>query len=435
MTTPEQLLEKVRARDFQVGIIGLGRVGLPLGIAFARSGIRVIGVDRDERLLASVRSGQMPFYEDGGEAALPEVIASGKLHATERDEDLRDADVIFITVATGLNSEQRVDYGQLHSALDRICPQLRPVQVIVLRSTVSPGTLQKIVKPYIESHTELEVGRDVLLASAPERISAGRAIAELETLPEIIGGYDQMATDVTSEVMRTLNPDKVMHQTDPVSAELAKLFTNVYRYVSFAVANEFALLAEHHGRDAHEIIGMINAGYPRGGIPLPGPCGGPCLAKDGYLLVEELSFPDFILTAWKLNEGVPSYMIGRLKDAFAANGKKLEGSKVGVLGMAFKADIDDVRHSPAMRMIEILKREGADVVVHDPYHDTPGLDATVENADAVVLATNHTAFLGLKTAMLREQTKPDCIFVDCWGIWDGADPGANVLTFGKGSDA
>lgn len=431
--TANELLNKVRSHQFTVGIIGLGRVGLPLGIAFARKGVRVIGVDRDERLLAQVRCGKMPFHEDGGEEALKKALESGCLSATDSDEELSGADIIFITVATGLNGEQRVDYGQLYSALDRICPQLRPVQAIVLRSTVSPGTLQKIVKPYIESRTSLKVGKDVLLASAPERISAGRALIELERLPEIVGGIDEMSTDVVSEVLRTLNPEKAVHRTDPVSAELAKLFTNVYRYVTFAVANEFALLAEHHGRDAHDIIGMINAGYPRGGIPHPGPCGGPCLAKDGYLLVEELSFPDFILTAWKLNEGVPSHMIGRLKDALAGAGKTLASCKVGVLGMGFKADIDDLRHSPAMRMIELLQREGADVVCHDPYHDTPGLDATIEDADAVVLATNHTAFRHLQAADLVKKTRPDCVFVDCWGVWEDIDSGARVLKFGRGN--
>lgn len=429
--TPRELLDKVRSGNFTVGVVGLGRVGLPLAIAFARKGVNVVGVDRDERILTSIHCGKMPFHEDGGEEALQQAIESGRLCATHSESELGEADVIFITVATGLNGEQRVDYGQLYSALDGICPQLRPTQAIVLRSTVSPGTLRKVVKPYVEERTGLVAGTDVLLASAPERISAGRAIVELELLPEIVGGDDEIATEVVAETMRALNQDKPVHKTDPVSAELAKLFTNVYRYVSFAVSNEFALLAEHHGRDAHDIIGMINAGYPRGGIPHPGPCGGPCLAKDGYLLVEELSFPDFILTAWKLNEGIPSHMIARLKDALTSAGKRLHGARVAVLGMGFKADIDDLRHSPAMRMIELLRREGADVVVHDPYHESAALDEAVTGADAVVLATNHSAFRHLQAADLLKQTKPDCVFVDCWGVWDGVNSGAQVLTFGK----
>ncbi len=429
---PTALLDKVNRGDFCIGIVGLGRVGLPLGIAFARKGIRVIGVDRNEELLALVGAGTMPFYEDDEHDSLTKVIASGKLSVTSDYDALREADILFITVATGLNNEQRVDFSQLYSALEGLCSRLRPVQLLVLRSTVSPGTLEKIVKPFVEEHTGLKVGKDILLASSPERISAGRALIELETLPEIVGGLDSITTDIVGAALRTLNPKKQIHRTDPVSAELAKLFTNVYRYVTFAVANEFALLAEHHGRDAHSIIRTINEGYPRGNIPLPGPCGGPCLAKDGYLLVEELSFPDFILTAWKLNEGIPSHMVRRLRDALSRQGKQLAGAKIGVLGKAFKADIDDLRQSPALHIIELLEREGADVLCHDPFHDTPPLDIVIEDADAVVLATNHTAFRELQPAEMRKKTKPDCIFVDCWGQWDEPGEGGRILTFGKG---
>ena len=429
---PEELLEKVRAGKFRIGIVGMGRVGLPLGIAFARKGIDVLGVDLDERRVSMVKAGEVPFSESGGPEALREVLAAGKFSATTDSAELRDVDVIFITVGTSLNTEMRVDYSQVRSALEGLCPHLRPVQLILMRSTVSPGTLEKIVKPFVEAHTELEVGRDILLGSAPERIAAGHALEELETLPEIVGGIDAASTSVAEAVMRWLNQAKQIHTTDPVSAELAKLFTNVYRYVTFAVANEFALLAEHYGRDAHEIIRLINDGYVRGGIPYPGPCGGPCLAKDGYLLLEEISFPDFILTAWKLNEGIPYHMIQRLREALQERGKTLSGAKVAVLGMGFKADNDDLRQSPALRIQEILRMEGADVAVSDPYYDTLSLEDAVADADAVVLATNHTAFRHLTTSALLERTKPDCVFVDCWGQWRSADGNASVLTLGRG---
>ena len=429
---PEELLEKVRSGKFRIGIVGMGRVGLPLGIAFARKGIDVLGVDLDERRVSMVKAGEVPFNESGGQEALRGVLAAGKLAMTADSAELRDVDVIFITVGTSLNTEMRVDYSQVRSALERLCPHLRPVQLILMRSTVSPGTLEKIVKPFIEAHTELKVGKDILLCSAPERIAAGHALEELETLPEIVGGIDAVSTSVAEGVMRWLNQAKQIHTTDPVSAELAKLFTNVYRYVTFAVANEFALLAEHYGRDAHEIIHLINDGYLRGGIPYPGPCGGPCLAKDGYLLLEEISFPDFILTAWKLNEGIPYHMIKRLRDALQERGKTIAGAKVAVLGMGFKADNDDLRQSPALRIQEILRLEGANVAVTDPFYDTLSLDEAVADADAVVLATNHTAYRHVTASDLLERTKPDCVFVDCWGQWRSSDGKASVLTLGRG---
>jgi UDP-N-acetyl-D-mannosaminuronic acid dehydrogenase len=432
---PEDLLENVLASRFRIGVVGIGRVGLPLSIAFARKGIEVVGIDQDARLVAMVQEGKLPFSESGGEAGLTEVLAKGRLTATGDYAALRDVDVIFITVATGLNTEMRVDYTQLRSALASLCPHLRPVQLLLTRSTVSPGTLEKVVKPFIESNTHLVVGQDILLASAPERIAAGRALIELETLPEIVGGLDAITSRIAAEVMRRLNPAKKIHIVDPVSAELAKLFTNVYRYVTFAVANEFALLAEHYGRDAHEIIGVINEGYARGGIPLPGPCGGPCLTKDGYLLLEEISFPDFILTAWKLNEGIPYHMVQRLKAALLGRGKLLASTKVAVLGMSFKADNDDLRQSPALRIQEILRREGADVMCHDPYHETVSLEEALRDADAVVLATNHTAFRDLQPSGILEFAKPDCIFVDCWGQWRTCDGDPSVLTLGRRADS
>ena len=429
------LLDKVRAHDYRVGVIGLGRVGLPLALSFARKGIHVVGVDRDPRLLALVEGGHMPFEEAGGQQALDEALAAGTFSVTGNYAELETVDAMFITVATGLNTEMRVDYAQVQAVLEVVCPHLRPVQLMMMRSTVSPGTLEKVVKPYIEAHTDLEVGSDILLASTPERIAAGRAIIELETLPEIVGGNNDIATEIAAEVMLTLNPAKEIHRTDPVSAELAKLFTNVYRYVTFAVSNEFALLSEYHGRDAYEIINMINGGYTRGGIPSPGPCGGPCLAKDGYLLVDELSFPDFILTAWKLNEGIPAHLVNRLKQTLRGMGKDLAGARVGVLGMGFKADVDDLRQSPALRIIEILKREGADVLVHDPFHNTAPLDDVIAGAQAVVLATNHTAYRTLSPSEMIARTREDCVFVDCWGQWTDAGDAARLITLGVGDPA
>jgi UDP-N-acetyl-D-mannosaminuronic acid dehydrogenase len=255
-------------------------------------------------------------------------------------------------------------------------------------------------------------------------------------LPEIAGGIDEMSTQVAAEILKCLNPDKVVSTTTSTSAELAKLFTNVYRYVTFALANEFALLAEVHGQDAHEIIRMANANYPRGGIPLPGPCGGPCLTKDGYFLVEDLIFPDFILTAWKLNEGVPAHMVRRLKQSLEKRGGVLSQAKVVVLGLGFKAESDDLRMSPAVRTTELLKAEGATVIVCDPYFETPDLKSVVNDADAIILATNHAAYLGLDLDEIARLERPP-ILVDCWGVWDeerANATGLELITFGKGNN-
>jgi UDP-N-acetyl-D-mannosaminuronic acid dehydrogenase len=432
---PEELLDKVRRRDFTLGVIGLGRVGLPLALAFASRGIRTIGHDVDVNRLDAIRSGVMPFVEVGGDDVLQQLRGTDTLKVTSDYADLRDADAIFVSVGTVLNNEFRPDYSQLRAALDGLSVAMRPVQIILLRCTLAPGTLMKIVKPFIEKELKLRVGKDILLAATPERIASGVALKELPALPEIVGGADDLSAEVAKEVLKCLNPDKVVTVTTSTSAELAKLFTNVYRYVTFALANEFALLAEVYGQDAHEIIRAANRDYPRGGIPLPGPCGGPCLTKDGYFLVEDLTFPDFILTAWKLNEGVPAHMMRRLKRSLAIRSKELSGANIVVLGKGFKAESDDLRMSPAVRMIELLNAEGASVTVCDPFFDTPDLLTAARGADAIVLATNHGEYRKLDFLDDLRSMDPPPILVDCWGAWDDeAVEAANMelITFGRG---
>jgi UDP-N-acetyl-D-mannosaminuronic acid dehydrogenase len=434
---PVELLEKVRRRDFSVGVVGLGRVGLPLAIAYAVRGIRTYGVDLDEARLAAIRNADMPFQEIDGQEALLALKDGDVLQVAADYEILRNADAIFITVGTLLNNEMRPDYQFLEKALTKLAGILHPVQLLMLRSTVAPGTLTKRVKPFMARHLQLNPGKDILLASAPERIAAGFALQELPGLPEVVGGIDEMSTETAAEVLKALNPAKKVFKTSPEGAELSKLFTNVYRYVTFALANEFALLGEVHGVDAHQIIQFANQDYPRGGIPRPGPCGGPCLAKDGYFLVEDLTFPDFILTAWKLNEGVPAHVVRRLKERLHRRGDMLAGSRVCVLGLGFKAESDDTRQSPAVRIIDLLRAEGADVVVSDPFHESADLKSAVEGAVAIVLATNHRAFRDVPSMPEVINANPAPILVDCWREWDGEqarEAGLELIVFGKGEE-
>ena len=435
---PSELLEKVRRRDFSVGIIGLGRAGLPLALAYAAQGVPVIGIDLDERRLVDIERGVMPFKEDGADELLRKLKGTNALRVSTDFQTLRDADAIFVMVGTNLNTEFRPDYSQVQGALSALAGVLRPVQILMLRSTVAPGTLTKAVKPYMENELRLRVGKDILLASTPERIAAGKALVELPTLPEIVGGIDDLSSEVAAETLRVLGPEKKVYITSSTGAELTKLFNNVYRYVTFALANEFALMAEVYGVDAQQIIGIANQDYKRGGIPLPGPCGGPCLAKDGYFLVEDLTFPDFILTAWKLNEGIPAHMVRRLKRRLEERSQSLVGAKVAVLGMGFKAETDDIRQSPAVRLAELLRAEGATVTVTDPFHETPDLTSAVGDADVVVLATNHSAFRDLSFLKQLKGSDPPPLLVDCWGVWDEEKvraANAELLVFGKGDAA
>jgi UDP-N-acetyl-D-mannosaminuronic acid dehydrogenase len=431
------IVDRIRDRSATVAIVGMGRVGLPLGIAFARAGLRVLGVDADEGRRRSIELGKMPFHEPGAEQPLLEAVNSGRIsvHA-DPTEVVAKADAIILSVGTPLAADLRADYEQLRRALASMAPHLRAGQLLILRSTVSPGTLVKVVLPFLRE-TAPGVAHQLLLATCPERIAEGKAMTELATLPEIVGGIDQASIEASAELFRVLGPNKLIHVTDPTSAELAKLFTNVYRYVGFALANEFGILAEHYLVDAHRILQMVNEGYPRANIPMPGPAGGPCLSKDGYFLVEELTLPDFVLMAWKLNDTMPAYIVRRLARRLARHGCELAGTPVAVLGQTFKRDSDDVRQSPAVRIRQILEREGANVRTHDPFLPGPTIEAVLSGAKAFVLATNHSAYQQLQPEDVAGLLDPPRVGLDCWSVIDRiafASAGVEVATFGVGEE-
>jgi UDP-N-acetyl-D-mannosaminuronic acid dehydrogenase len=429
------LAERVRRREATVAVVGLGRVGLPLGIALADSGLTVRGVEVDDQRRTSIELGKMPFHEAGADELLRRVVAEGRFTVWASPAGAVDAaDVAILCVGTPLGTDLRPDYGQLRRALDLIAPHLRRNQLVIQRSTVSPGTLQKVVRPFL-ARRRPDLAGTLLLAACPERIAEGRALAEMRTLPEIIGAADQESGDAASAVFEALAPDKLIHRTDPTSAELAKLYTNVYRYVNFALANEFALLSEYYGSDAHEVIRMVNDRYPRASVPTPGPTGGPCLSKDGYFLVEELNLPDFVLLAWKLNDSTPAHVVRKVAEGLGESGIGLDGTPVAVLGRTFKRDSDDERESPSLRIVDILEREGAAVRTHDPFVAGATLEEALAGARAMVLATNHSFYDTLEADQVAGLMDEPRLAVDCWGALDRkayAAAGIGVRTFGVG---
>lgn len=419
-----------------LAVVGIGRVGLPLAISFAEGGLQVRGVDRDPDHVERVNAGILPFIEEGAEEPLKRVVDSGHLRATtDGPSAIAEADAVIVTVGTPLGSDFRADRSQVETALAAWGPSLKPGALVVMRSTVSPGTTDNVVVPALEKATGRTVGDGLYVAFCPERIAEGKAMEELKTLPEIIGGVDDASAERAAALFRRLAPDKKVHLTDALSAELAKLYGNVYRYVTFALANEYALIAEHYGRDAHHIISTLRDGYDRAPVPLPGLAGGPCLSKDGYFLIEELTFPDFVLTAWKLNDSMAAHMVERLARRLELEGRGLAGARVAVLGQAFKADIDDDRLSPSLRVIEALQRRRADVAVHDPYLRSETLDEVLAGADAVVLATNHSLYYELAPGYVAGLVADGCVIAQCWAV---LDPDAYrhhdiaVITLGRG---
>jgi UDP-N-acetyl-D-mannosaminuronic acid dehydrogenase len=431
------IIDRIESREATVAVLGMGRVGLPLGIAFAAAGLRVMGVDPDPAIRATVALGKMPFHDPGCEDLLAEAVHAGRLSAhADPAEAVPSADAVVLCVGTPLGADLRPDYDQLRSALSGIAPHLRPGQLLVQRSTVSPGTLNKVVLPYLRECAP-RAAEGLLVAACPERIAEGAALTELRSVPEIVGGVDEASSRAAAALFATLGPDKPIHVTTATAAELAKLFTNVYRYVNFALANEFAVLAEYYREDAHEIIRMVNEGYPRANVARPGPAGGPCLSKDGYFLVEELTLPDFVLTAWKLNDSAPAHVVRRFVRRLELRGVPLAGTPIAVLGQTFKRDSDDLRQSPAIRITQILRREGCDVRVHDPFLPGLTLQQALAGARGFVLATNHSQFDSLDPSEVASLMEDPRVGIDAWGTLDRnrfAAAGVELLTFGVGDE-
>src|SRR5919206_873105 len=375
--------------EHDVAIIGCGRVGLPLALAFADRGLRTIGIEVDRERLDAVRAARMPFEEPGAQDVLERVTAAGTIAWSDHVADATSAEHIVITLGTPSFSHIEIDMRDIRSALDDLLPLLQPGHSVTLRSTIAPGTTD-FVAGYLRKHRGLDIGEEVFVAHAPERIAAGRFFAEIVSLPCIVGGVGERSGEVVGRLFEVFGAPIV--QTTPVQAELAKIWTNILRYTLFALPNRLMMECEQYGANVFEVIDLINRDYPRGGMPQPGFTAGTCLRKDFAFSEERSPAPGMLLAVSRVNESVPLFVVDGLRRRLGA----LAGRKVAVLGLAFKADTDDERDSLSHKLVRLLERELADVAVHDPRVRTPtqAFDDAVRDADAVVVATNHSAFRG-----------------------------------------
>ncbi|HUH81947.1 MAG TPA: nucleotide sugar dehydrogenase [Solirubrobacteraceae bacterium] len=397
----------------EVAVVGLGRVGLPLALSFADRGLRTIGVDRDPRVLESVRAGRMPFAESGAQELLERVRSKSTLTLTERVADAAAARHVVLTLGTPSFSHIEIDMRDIRSALDDLLGVLRAGHSLILRSTIAPGTTD-FVAGYLAKHRGFQVGEEVFVAHAPERIAAGRFLEEIDTLPCIIGGVGERSGEVAAELFGTF--DAPIVQTTPVQAELAKIWTNILRYTQFALPNLLMMDCERHAANVFEVIDLINRDYPRGGIAQPGLTAGTCLRKDFAFSEERSAAPGMLLAVSRVNESVPLFLLEGAKRRLGT----LADRRVAILGLAFKADTDDERDSLAHKLIRLAERELADVVVHDPLVATPtaSLQEAVKGAEVVVVATNHSRFRSPSTlATIASCASPECLVVDPWNCW------------------
>jgi UDP-N-acetyl-D-mannosaminuronic acid dehydrogenase len=393
-----------------VSIIGLGRVGLPLALSFADRGIRVLGVDHDPAVIASLKAGRMPFTELGTQALLERVLASDRFELRDRAADAARADDIVITIGTPSFSHIESDLRQMRAAVDDLLPMLRPGHALILRSTIAPGTTE-FVAGYLEKRRGLRVGVDLFVAHAPERIAAGRFLEEISSLPCIVGGVDDASTERAASTFSLFGAPIV--RTSPVHAELAKIWTNILRYATFALPNLLMMDCERYDANVFEVIDLINRDYPRGGIAQPGMTAGTCLRKDFAFSEERSNAPGMLLAVSRVNESVPLFLVEGVKRRIGS----LSNRKVAVLGLTFKRDTDDERDSLSHKLIRLLERELADVAVCDPHAPSPTqpLEQAVQDADVVIVATNHSEFEGPAVrSEIVSRAAADALLVDPW---------------------
>src|SRR3954463_219677 len=367
---------------------GAGHVGLPLSLAFADAGLRVGIFDIDGAALERIAGGQMPFMEAGAEPVLSAVLETGRLELGTDARLVERADVVVLVIGTPVDEFLGPSMRVFERAVDQIAPHIGDGALVVLRSTVYPGTTEFVAQAL---HAR---GLNVDVAFCPERIAEGHALEELHTLPQIVGADDDVAAQRAETLFRKLAAKTI--RTTSKEAELAKLLTNTWRYMKFAVANQFFTIAHQAGVDYTNVLYAIRTDYPRAqDLPGPGFAAGPCLFKDTMQLAAFTSdhFP-LGQAAMQVNEGLPAYIVSALERRYGG----LSGKTVGILGMAFKAESDDPRASLSYKLRKLLSWAGATVQCTDPYVDDDRLvtlDCVLEQSDILILGAPHKTYRSL----------------------------------------
>ncbi len=404
MSTKDRLIEGLQQKSLQVAVLGLGYVGLPLAVVFAEAGFKVVGVDPDSRKIEALNKG-VSYIQDVPTEKVAKLVKSGHLKATMDFSVLKDVAAVSICVPTPLRKTGDPDMSYILSATEQLAKYMHPGMVVVLESTTYPGTTREILLPMLGDEKGLKVGEDWFLAFSPERVDPGREDWTTINTPKVMGGItpacSEVATAWYAEAIQTVHT-----VSSAEAAEMAKLLENTFRMINIGLVNELAIMCERLGVDVWEVIDAA-ASKPFGFMKFtPGPgLGGHCIPIDPLYLswkMKALNYnARFIDLASEINTNMPRYVVGRVLDALNDRSRALKGSKVLVLGAAYKPDIDDIRESPALDVIGLLQQKGAQVQYHDPYiphlktHDDQEMDSVtdlmkaVREADVVVIVTSH----------------------------------------------
>lgn len=388
-----------------VTVIGAGgHVGLPFSLVVAEAGHTVYGYDVNETIVERLSEGNVPYVEHGAEKLLRKHLTKTKrLTFTTNPSYIKQSDVIAIMLGTPVDEENNPRLDSLFDFVDNtLIPFMKKDTLVILRSTVAPGTTE-VVRNRIEEKTGWVEGKDFYLVFCPERVLQTKGIEETSKLPQIIGVFNYVGYRKALDFFETFVTEHV--SLTPREAEIAKLITNMYRYVTFAFANEMWMIGEKQNIDIHKVIEAANYNYDRMNMPLPGPnVGGPCLFKDGRFLLQDVPYIDLIQTSFIINEGMPDYIYNCIKT------KNTNVKKVLILGAAFKANCDDTRNSLSYKMKKVCKKHGVTAHMIDLYVPNDDTLSPYEDYDAVIVMTPHDDF---KLYDLRAFRK-DCVIADVW---------------------
>lgn len=398
----------------KVAVIGAGgHVGFPFSLVVANSGHTVYGIEINEGLCNTLNGGLIPYVEYGAEKIFDGLLTNGNIMFTPDSSEVRECDVVAIMIGTPVDGEGNprlddiIDYVKFDLAIN-----MKKGQLIILRSTVAPGTTD-IIKKLLEKTTKMKEGEDFFLVFCPERVAQAYGIEESKKFPQLIGAYSNGSFRIAQRFFKTF-VEKDCFWLTPREAEVGKLITNMYRYVNFALANEFYMIADKQGVDIHKVIDAANKDYSRMALPKPGPnVGGPCLFKDGKFLLTDVPFSDLIHTSFHINEGMPDYLFNRIK------GMNPSIEKILILGLTFKADCDDTRNSLSYKLIKVCKKNGVQYTAIDPYvagNNSDFGDLILNQYDAVVLMTPHKEFKEFNMELISG-LRNDCIVADIWKSW------------------
>lgn len=402
----ETILNKIHNKEAVVGVVGLGYVGLPLAVEKAKAGFKTIGFDVQSQKVDMVNEGHN-YIGDIVDQDLSEVVKSGMLSATSDFSFIKEVDFVAICVPTPLDAYQQPDISYVKASTEAVAKYLHKGMVIVLESTTYPGTTEELMLPILEKESGLKCGEDFYLAFSPERVDPGNTVYKTKNTPKVVGGVGKDATEVAAAMYRTVLASEIFEASSPKVAEMEKILENTYRNINIGLINEMAIICEKMGINIWEVIDAaktkpygFQAFYPGPGL------GGHCIPLDPYYLTWKAREYDYhtklIETSGEVNNYMPQYVIERASKILNTFKKPLNGSKVLIMGVAYKKDIDDYRESPALKVIENFEATGAEVEFYDPFitefkykgQKYSGLKEfsieKIKEADLVVITTDHT---------------------------------------------